>query len=77
MQSAHWSLMLCLCVFPGAAALKSNRVARISGRGDAIKSATDFLLDAKLQTQQMDDMTKEVDILAEYVKAGGHKARSV
>ena len=43
-------------------------------RGDGLQSATDFLLDAKWQIAQMDDVSKEVDTLAKQVDAGGDLA---
>lgn len=75
MLSVRYSLVILFCVLCGSSALKRSQVSSTSRRGVALESATDFLLDAKMQTQQMSDMTTEVGNLAEYVKAGGDKAR--
>lgn len=67
---------LCLLMFaPAAAALKHSGALRAKAPGDAMESATDFLLDAQMQVRQMDDLTAEVETLAASVAAGGDKAR--
>lgn len=53
-------------------ALKLNHGSKIS---EFVEDATDFLLDARWQIQQMDDLSKEVGELAEEVKAGEGTAR--
>ncbi len=74
-----WSFLLpallCFCVCSTASALKLGSGTHTSSFGEAVESATDFLLDAKMQIQQMDDLKKDVEVLAEDVKAGGDKAR--
>jgi len=69
-RSRNILLWLCICPFWLAPALNHGASARLRGIGDAIEGATDFLLDAKMQTQHMDDLKKEVEDLAEDVKAG-------
>ena len=44
-------------------------------RAHAIEDATDFLLDAKMQIQQIDDLKKEVDELVPKVDAGEDESR--
>ena len=41
----------------------------------AVENATDFLMDAKMQVQQMDDLRKEVGELAPKIDAGKDEAR--
>jgi hypothetical protein len=69
------SLLVCVCILPLAGALKHGNSAHANGLDDKLNTATDFLLDAKMQVEQMDDLTKEVDALTEDVGAGEDKAR--
>jgi hypothetical protein len=69
--------LICVSCYSAASALKIGSSVRTTGAGNGIDSAADFLLDAKMQTQQMDDLKSEVGDCAEHVKAGGGKARSV
>lgn len=75
MRASLYSL-LCLCTFSTVLALqRGSRITSAKAAGDAFESATDFLLDAKMQIQHLDDLTKEAGRLKEYVEAGGDKAR--
>ena len=75
MRASLYSL-LCLCTFSTVLALqRGSRITSAKEAGDAFESATDFLLDAKMQIQRLDDLTKEAGRLKEYVEAGGDKAR--
>jgi hypothetical protein len=60
-----------LVLLSNAAALEVN----LGSRRDVVEDASDFLLDARWQTQQMDDLSKEVGELAAGVQAGGSTAR--
>ena len=64
--------MRLLTYFCVASVASSLQLARQSG---AVESATDFLLDAKMQIQQMDDLKQDVEALAQDVQAGGDKAK--
>lgn len=69
------SLLVCVCIFPLAGALSHGTLAHANGVGDNFAIATDLLLDAKMQVEQMDDLTKEVGALTADVGAGEDKAR--
>ena len=69
MQKISTSLLLCLCFASLGAALQAARHA------DVVESATDFLLDAKMQVKQMDALKQDVEALAQDVQAGGNTAR--
>ena len=69
------SLLVCVCILPLAGVLKHGNSAHANGLDDKLNTATDFLLDAKMQVEQRDDLTKEVDALTEDVGAGEDKAR--
>lgn len=75
MQSVFHVGVICvmLCWNPAATALKHGSSART--KSDAAESAADFLLSAKMQAQQLDDLTAEVGSLAADVSAGGDRAR--
>ena len=60
-----------LVLLCNAASLEVNA----SSRRDVLEDASDYLLDARWQTQQMDDLSKEVGDLAAGVQAGGDTAR--
>lgn len=62
-------LYVCSVTLP---ALKTNHNRIV---GQVVESTADSLMDAKLQIQQMDDLKKEVESLADHVKAGGNQAR--
>ena len=64
--------MRLLTYFCVASVASSLQLARQSG---AVESATDFLLDAKMQIQQMDDLKQDVEALSQDVQAGGDKAK--
>lgn len=64
--------MRLLSFFCVASVASSLQLARQSG---AVESATDFLLDAKMQIQQMDDLKQDVEALSQDVQAGGDKAK--
>ena len=65
-------IMRLLTYFCVASVASSLQLARQSG---AVESATDFLLDAKMQIQQMDDLKQDVEALSQDVQAGGDKAK--
>ena len=69
------SLLVFVCIAPLAGALKHGTFAHANGVGDKFAIATDLLLDAKMQVEQMDDLTKEVGALTLDVGAGEDKAR--
>ena len=69
------SLLVCVCIFPLTGALKHGTVARANGVGDKFAIAADLLMDAKMQVEQMDGLTKEVEALTADVGAGEDKAR--
>ena len=48
---------------------------KLGSHRDVVEDAADFLLDARWQTQQMDDLSKEVGELAASVQAGGSTAK--
>ena len=75
MTSVHIPCVWCVLLFHVVAALQHGSRAQTKGPSDAVETAADFLLDAKLQAQQMDDLTKEVESLAQDVGAGGENAR--
>ena len=64
--------MRLITYFCVASVASSLQLARQSG---AVESATDFLLDAKMQIQQMDDLKQDVEALSQDVQAGGDKAK--
>jgi len=62
-----------MLIFVAVAAIGLGHASEL--RAHAIEDATDFLLDAKMQIQQMDDLKKEVDELAPKVDDGEDDAR--
>ena len=60
-----------LVLLSNAASLEVNA----GSQRDVVEDASDYLLDARWQTQQMDDLSKAVGDLAAGVQAGGDTAR--
>ena len=75
MSSTFQAILYVFCVLPAAHSLQHRGGAGALGLGDTLESATDFLLDAKMQTQHMDDLTMEVKSLKLNVAAGGDRAK--
>ena len=75
-MAASRATFLCLLIaLPAAVALQHSGELRAKAPGDALESATDFLLDAQMQVRQMDDLSAEVESLAASVASGGDPAR--